>query len=64
MTQNIYSEPGQRGTANLQRVIDARSPEQEARDRERATIEFKIRVNKAMGAPTENLEAALAALSR
>jgi predicted RNA-binding Zn-ribbon protein involved in translation (DUF1610 family) len=45
-----------------ERLVDDRTPERRNRDRERATIEFKIRVNRAMNAPTANLEAALAAL--
>lgn len=42
---------------------DDRTPEQVAADRERSTISAKIRVNKAMSAPTVNLEAALARLT-
>lgn len=47
-----------------QHRVDPRSPEQITRDRSAATLRFKIKVNEAMGAPTVNLRAALAALAR
>ena len=43
--------------------IDPRAPEQIAHDRELATLQFKVRVNKAMGVESPVMSARIAELS-